>query len=539
MRINRMLPAVFVVCWLAAVGPATRLAAAADQPLAETALRSLVELKIDDEAVIARIRKAGLAFAPDEAALKRLTDAGASAGVLRAVRDAGAAKPAGRAEAITHADVLKLLQLEIPEEQILKRLAKSPTVFTLSAEQIAELKAAGASAKLLTALQAPREVSPQTAELITNFALVLDCSGSMKEKTKEGETKMVAAKRVVTDLIRKIPEGLNVTFVIYGHEVFGTAEDPRNCQAVKIARPLSPLDAAAKSGLSRLVQGLQPTGATPIALSLRVAGEELAKQQEAFCGIVVITDGLESCKGDPAAEAAALVSKLKLTFGVNVVGFGVKAQENAALEAIADAGKGKYYAAQDAGALADAISAIAKELAVQAKPAEVVDVSRRALRILQPKVELPAMKEVFLVEAGQADRGVYTKTASINKYGEYLAVPSSSKKYDVVWVPAAGKQVYLMRDFVLPERKVFNVKPETIFGMIRVKGAGKVNYIIAMPAGKKPAGVFTPTSRVDNYGDILVVPAGKYDVHVSDASGKLTTLEEDLDVESGKMVQLE
>jgi hypothetical protein len=71
------------------------------------------------------------------------------------------------------------------------------------------------------------------------------------------------------------------------------------------------------------------------------------------------------------------------------------------------------------------------------------------------------------------------------------------------------------------------------------KWKGKCEYIIAMPMGKKPVGVFTPASRVDNYGDVLVVPAGKYDVHVSSESNGLTTLEEDLDVEAGKLVQLE
>jgi hypothetical protein len=139
--------------------------------LAEDSLRWLIELRIDDDAIIARIQKGGLAFVADDGALKRLSDAGASAAVVDAVRKASTAKPATAAEAITYADLLKLLKLEIPEEQVLKRIAKSPTLFTLSQQQIEELKQAGASEKLLTALQSPRESSPQVAELITNFAL--------------------------------------------------------------------------------------------------------------------------------------------------------------------------------------------------------------------------------------------------------------------------------------------------------------------------------------------------------------------------------
>lgn len=176
MRTNRSWLAVVAIFSLVAVSGLARHLAAADAPLKEAGLQALLELEIDDDVIIARIKKAGLSFAADEAELQRLAEAGASPAVLDAVRQAGATKPASGVAAITYADVLKLLQLEIPEEQILKRLAKSPTVFTLSAERIAELKEAGVSEKLLTALQTAREISPQAAELITNFALVLDCS---------------------------------------------------------------------------------------------------------------------------------------------------------------------------------------------------------------------------------------------------------------------------------------------------------------------------------------------------------------------------
>ncbi len=510
------------------------------KPLDESGLVALLRLGLDEQTVVARIKKGPVALEAGDAILDRLRTAGATEDVIQAVRVAVASKPAVAGSVpVEYRQVLQMLSLGLDEEAILRRLAKSPTVFALGQEQIAELKAAGATNKLLTALQTPRDISPQTAELITNFALVLDCSGSMKEKTTGGETKMEAAQRVVVDLIQNIPEGLNVTFVIYGHEVFASADDPRNCQAVKVARALSPLDTAGRSDLIRLVAGLRPTGATPIALSLKVAGKELEKDREAFCGIVLITDGLESCTGDPTAEAAALLTKLKLSFGINVVGFGVRPEESAALEAIAEAGKGTYFAAEDAKALADSISSIADELKDKSRPAEIIVVSRRALRVLQPEIELPAMKEVYLAAAGAADGGVFTKVATIDKYGEYLAIPSATKKYDVVWVPKVGKQVYLMRDFAVPERKVVTVKPETIFGMIRVKGEGKVRNIIAMPAGHRPVGVYRPTSQVQNYGDTLVVPAGKYDVHVNSASGKFTTIEQELDVAAGKLIQLE
>jgi hypothetical protein len=50
---------------------------------------------------------------------------------------------------VSYADVVKLLDLGIDEQEILKRLAKSPTLFTLGADQVDELKKKGARATLV------------------------------------------------------------------------------------------------------------------------------------------------------------------------------------------------------------------------------------------------------------------------------------------------------------------------------------------------------------------------------------------------------
>lgn len=533
MRTRRALSAVVLSLSLVAVMGLARPSAAADRPIAEAGLASLIDLKIDDEVIIARIKKAGVAFAADDAALKRLADKGASEAVINAVREAGAKKPAASgAAAITYGDVLKLLQLEIPEDQILKRLAKSPTVFTLSAEQVAELKGAGATDALIKALTAPREAPAAAAELITNVALVLDCSGSMKEMTKDGETKMEAAKRVVADLIKKLPNGLNVTFVIYGHEVFGGADDPRNCQAVKVARPLGKLDDAGKAELSELVASLKPTGGTPIALSLKVTGEELAKDKDAGCGIVLITDGLESCKGNPTEEIAALLANLKLSFGVNVVGLGVKEDEDAALKALADAGQGKYYDADDAEALAESFSEIAKELEVKAKPAEKKVVMRRAIIVHKPAIEeFPALGEIQLITRGLGSISREGKGG----YEEEIRVPSATAKYELLWVPMDKEMsaVPILRDQVFAERKLVEIKPEDYLGMVRVNGKGKPkkSIVVSRPGGLGSVERATESKR---FGQVMVVPAGKWDIWIDDDK-----IEEGFEVEPGKLHELE
>jgi hypothetical protein len=498
-------------------------------PLSEQELAALVGLGLDDQTVVARIKKGGLAFEVAESSLQKLKAAGASDAVVRAVEEVARAKPAP-AETITYDQVLQLLKLGIDEGAILARLDKSPTIFTLDARQTGELKAAGASDRLLTALTTPRAAPTQGGD-ISDLAIILDCSGSMKELTTGGETKMEVAKRLTSELVRKIPDGLNVTFVVYGHEAYGGANDPRNCQAVKVARPLGRLDAAGKAQLVHMISSIQPVGATPIALSLRTAGTEL-KKNDALCGLVLITDGLETCNGNPAAEAAALAANLKVSFGVNVIGFGVKPEENAALKAIADAGKGKYYAAADARALTDAIAAIALEIQAKAKPPEVVDTSRRAIKMLTPQIEMPEMEEIYLVPDNEKNLAIFRKISSITKYDDFLSVPSSTNKYAVFFVPKGGSPVLMLKEFSIPERKVVEIKPESILGMVQVQGTGEVNRIYVRSPGDR--GTQKPIQIAEKYGEIMVVPAGKYDIYTASS-----LLEEGLEVQAGKLYRLQ
>ena len=387
--------------------------------LSEENLVTMIKLGVDDAAIGSMLQKQGIGFAVDEAALERLKKDGASEAVLAAVRKAGAPKPAAGApdNAITYQNVLDLLQRRVPEEQILKRLEQSPTLFTLDAAQVEELKKAGASETLLAALPGKRDAHPNVE--ITDFAIILDCSASMAEPTKEGPAKMTVAKRVVTELVQKIPEGLNLAFLIYGHD------KDLKCQAVKVARPMSVLDAGGRAELVRMIAGLQPEGATPIALALRAAGAELARG-DAPGGLVLISDGKETCGGNPAAEAATLAANPKLTFGVNVIGFDVRPEERAALEEIARAGKkGKYYNPTTAAEFREVVQAIHQEVVKNAKPA----------RPSGLVVKIEPIARILIERLKDPDGSVRRSAAEgLQKMGAKSAVPALMERVsDDVW----------------------------------------------------------------------------------------------------------
>jgi HEAT repeat protein len=278
-------------------------------------------------------------------------------------------QPSIASEPVTYQDVLKLLRSGESEQKILDTLAKSTVDvnFVLGASQVEELRKMRVSDEFVESLKKLKNQPGIPGGDVTDFALILDCSGSMLEKTKDGTSKMDAAKKTVTDLIQKIPNGMRLTFVIYGHD------SRLECNAVKVVTSKTELNDATKASLTKLIADLKPAGHTPIALALQAVGKELANSP-GLVEVALITDGVETCHGDPAKEAAELAATLKLKSGVNVIGFGVGPEERKAIEKIALAGRGKYYDAKTAAELQRGLTTVAKVAlqAVVAPPEEKV-----------------------------------------------------------------------------------------------------------------------------------------------------------------------
>ena len=73
-----------------------------------------------------------------------------------------------------------------------------------------------------------------------------------------------------------------------------------------------------------MLMQVKPKGKTPMIDAIRVAAEAL-RFTEVEATVVLISDGIETCKGDPCAVAEALrnsASNLK----IHVVGYGVDAE---------------------------------------------------------------------------------------------------------------------------------------------------------------------------------------------------------------------
>ena len=202
----------------------------------------------------------------------------------------------------------------------------------------------------------------------SHVVLVLDASGSMAGKLG-GETKMRAAKREATRFLTALEKDVPIGLVVYGHRGDNTdAGKAESCNAIEWAQKVSPVRGRVKAS----IKALKPVGWTPLAGALdylitELSGLQFKPNDKISAPVVyVISDGKETCGGDPVASARAL-HESGVQAAVNIIGFAVDDETRAQLEAISEAGGGKYFPAKDSKALRKQLDAVRKSEAELAR----------------------------------------------------------------------------------------------------------------------------------------------------------------------------
>lgn len=171
-----------------------------------------------------------------------------------------------------------------------------------------------------------------------SVVIVLDGSGSMKEPSGNGRTRMEAAKEGLGQVIEAVPDDAKVGLRVYGSKI---SDGAGSCEDSTL---LVPVDKVDKVALTAGVEKLRPLGNTPIAHSLKQAVKDLPGKGPR--SIVLVSDGEENCGGDPC-EVARDLRKQGTDLYVDVVGLQVDRASRDQLTCIASAGGGTYYDVQD------------------------------------------------------------------------------------------------------------------------------------------------------------------------------------------------
>ena len=191
--------------------------------------------------------------------------------------------------------------------------------------------------------------------------IVIDASGSMAGRVA-GQTKMSAAKASARTFVAELPRNVEVGLIAFGHRGDNSQKGKaRSCAAVETVYPLGKSNA---DQTSRALGRFDATGWTPLADAIRTAGRSFRPSDVPGAQVVyVVSDGEETCGGDPVA-AARLLHEGDVQAVINVIGFDLAARDRAQLEAVAKAGGGEFVAVDTPSALQEALRRRANSRAV-------------------------------------------------------------------------------------------------------------------------------------------------------------------------------
>lgn len=150
----------------------------------------------------------------------------------------------------------------------------------------------------------PAKYNPNS---ITRILFIFDDSFSMFGPWSSGN-KIDVSKKMMGEFLDSIKDvnKLQIALRCYGHQT--PFKPVRNCQDSKLEVPF---DVAAVNSLKikNRINQLTPTGTTPIAYSLEQCANDFPPCDNCRNIVVLITDGIEECQGDPCAVSLALQKK--------------------------------------------------------------------------------------------------------------------------------------------------------------------------------------------------------------------------------------
>jgi hypothetical protein len=271
------------------------------------------------------------------------------------------------------------------------------------------------------------------AHAASNLLFLLDGSNSMWGKVND-RAKIDVANEVLSKLVGDLPSGTRVGLVAYGH----SRKD--DCNDIQVLMPFSELDSKA---FKEALRSVVPTGKTPLAAALETSIDQFADLEQNN-SIVVISDGIDTCGGDPCAAVADLKKK-GFNVRVHVVGFDVNTKERQQLECIAREGNGQYFHATSIQGFKQAVARVQQA-------------------VIKQEPVVAAAKEV---EAAQATPPAKAKTAGAYFQDEFEG-ESLSEQWDVLR-PNTDSYAVEGGQLIIVSSKNGNDREENVENMFQLK----------------------------------------------------------------------
>ncbi|NVN94104.1 MAG: VWA domain-containing protein [Bacteroidetes bacterium] len=157
---------------------------------------------------------------------------------------------------------------------------------------------------------------------LTRILFIFDCSQSMFGRW-QSDTKINIAQKLLSNMLDSLKDvkNLELAFRVYGHQ---KNFPPQDCDDSKLEIPFS------KNNYKKIehkLKSLVPRGTTPIAFSLEKSADDFPPCKDCRNIVILITDGLEECGGDPCA-VSQLLQKKGIILKPFIIGIGKNFKES-------------------------------------------------------------------------------------------------------------------------------------------------------------------------------------------------------------------
>jgi len=350
--------------------------------------------------------------------------------------------------------------------------------------------------------------------------VILDASGSMWAQI-DGKPKLEIARESLRAALQSIPADREIGFMAYGHREKGS------CSDIELIVPPA---AGTAGAIATAADNLKFLGKTPLTAAVKQAAEAL-KYTEDKATVVLITDGLETCGGDPCALGKELEAA-GVDFTADVVGFGLTAEEGREVACLADNTGGKYIQASDEAALKDALAetVAAPEPAPAPEPepkAAEVEYNLVPKAVLREGVEVPARTDVFFEVFKDDAEGTQGNYVESGYQPARMHVPAGNY---ILLATSGGARV---------EQKIALTADKTAEPVLSLDAAA-LNLRARPAPGAEPDGNaqiiidYPGGNSSGNYGEVrFVVPAGETKVTVKLGAGEVS---ETMQLAAGQVV---
>jgi Ca-activated chloride channel homolog len=172
--------------------------------------------------------------------------------------------------------------------------------------------------------------------------ILLDAKSSML-LSQDGQLTLEVIKNSINRFVKIIGQSNEISLIVYGHKNKNSESD--HAGACHAAEEIYSMGAFDEVQFKQSLKSIEGNGESPLAQAMQKA-VEISEDEDELVSMYVISNGAETCNGDPVKEVEKFMNK-NVDRAVHIIGLEVDENAEDMLKELSILGKGTYYSAKN------------------------------------------------------------------------------------------------------------------------------------------------------------------------------------------------